>query len=524
MGECYICGEETDFGKKNFGSGEWIYLCCRACDDEYDPYEAESFEAETWGVQIYDTDLTMADVKKMLKDAGIKTKGSVRKIGNGYGYYFKFDSSHQSKFERAFNKFGKVGNYEYEAESFGAEVRGHTLYPYNDCEVCGENFNKLIICDGCAYQVCDTDAKDNMVEFDGSKKGLRKKAHYCKKCNSKNAESFGAEDMITITGIDWETDGEDFDLPTTMKVPADLENDEIADYLSDQIGWLVNGFVMGAESLEDYTPEELATSNVNVGDITVDAGKGGYGAESFTWGGQIYDTDDDEDEGVCKFCEVRRAALNGACNPCRVKKGLRPYVFEKGYDDNMYCFSCNTKMKGYGEGHYCEKCDNPKITKMDSETFDVEYDFQNQAITTVEADDERDAWNKFGMYGVEEDWDIVDVRGAETFDAEGEPTISYWQLSKSGPFNSSEANISVDFEGRKFGGKISEFDDEGNQVFGVESFDADWDNAPYGSWDEAWSDDVSFPMDKKPDRLWLKNLSVIAVLAGAILVGKQTRK
>lgn len=46
MGECYICGEETDKGKRNFGSGEWIYLCSRACDDEYDPYRAESFEAE----------------------------------------------------------------------------------------------------------------------------------------------------------------------------------------------------------------------------------------------------------------------------------------------------------------------------------------------------------------------------------------------------------------------------------------------------------------------------------------------
>ena len=58
----------------------------------------------------------------------------------------------------------------------------------------------------------------------------------------------GAEDMITVTEIDWETDGEDIDLPTTMDVPADLEEDEIADYLSDQKGWLVNGFVMGAES------------------------------------------------------------------------------------------------------------------------------------------------------------------------------------------------------------------------------------------------------------------------------------
>ena len=85
-------------------------------------FDAESFEAETWGVQIYDTDLTMADVKKMLKEAGIKTKGSVRKIGNGYGYYFNFDSSHHSKFEKAFKKFGKAGNYEYEAESFEGEV------------------------------------------------------------------------------------------------------------------------------------------------------------------------------------------------------------------------------------------------------------------------------------------------------------------------------------------------------------------------------------------------------------------
>ena len=62
------------------------------------------------------------------------------------------------------------------------------------------------------------------------------------------------------------------------------------------------------------------------------------------------------------------------------------------------------------------------------------------------------------------------VQQAETFEAEGEPTISYWQLSKSGPFNSSEANISVDFEGRKFGGKLSEFNDEGNQVFGADNF------------------------------------------------------
>ncbi len=59
-------------------------------------------------------------------------------------------------------------------------------------------------------------------------------------------------------------------------------------------------------------------------------------------------------------------------------------------------------------------------------------------------------------------------KSAESFDAEGEPTISYWQVSKNNPYRMSEADISVDFEGRKFGGKISEFDEEGNQVFDAE--------------------------------------------------------
>jgi glutamyl/glutaminyl-tRNA synthetase len=59
-------------------------------------------------------------------------------------------------------------------------------------------------------------------------------------------------------------------------------------------------------------------------------------------------------------------------------------------------------------------------------------------------------------------------KSAESFDAEDEPTISYWQVSKNNPYRMSEADISVDFEGRKFGGKISEFDEEGNQVFDAE--------------------------------------------------------
>ena len=221
---------------------------------------------------------------------------------------------------------------------------------------------------------------------------------------------------------------------------------------------------------------------------------------------------------------------------------------------------------------HCNKCDYSEIMDWDAETFDVEYDFQNQAITTVEADDEREAWNKFGMYGVEEDWDIVDVRGAETFDADSKCDRlwdcktcerckshcgcgNYKKLRRTNMRKMYGKNIFTPdtrcgFDAESFGaetpcavmvwrdGALTECgwwneknepcvyhpDGKDGIEVGEETFDADWDNAPYGSWDEAWSDDVSFPTDKKPDRLWLKNLSVIAVLAGAILVGKQTRK
>jgi len=53
---------------------------------------------------------------------------------------------------------------------------------------------------------------------------------------------------MRVKQIDWETDGVEVELPTAVTVPSDLEEDEIADYLSDQYGWLVNGFVMEAES------------------------------------------------------------------------------------------------------------------------------------------------------------------------------------------------------------------------------------------------------------------------------------
>ena len=41
------------------------------------------------------------------------------------------------------------------------------------------------------------------------------------------------------TGIEWETDGEDVDLPEEVEIPENVSDDDIADYLSDKYNFLV---------------------------------------------------------------------------------------------------------------------------------------------------------------------------------------------------------------------------------------------------------------------------------------------
>jgi hypothetical protein len=47
---------------------------------------------------------------------------------------------------------------------------------------------------------------------------------------------------MLVTRIIWETDGEEIDLPTEVEVEDGLDDDAIADYLSDTYGWLVIAF------------------------------------------------------------------------------------------------------------------------------------------------------------------------------------------------------------------------------------------------------------------------------------------
>ena len=49
---------------------------------------------------------------------------------------------------------------------------------------------------------------------------------------------------MIVSDIKWETDGEVVELPTEVEVDDDLDEDEIADYLSDEYGWLVESFAL----------------------------------------------------------------------------------------------------------------------------------------------------------------------------------------------------------------------------------------------------------------------------------------
>ena len=49
---------------------------------------------------------------------------------------------------------------------------------------------------------------------------------------------------MTITDIIWDTDNENVALPTEVEVEDQLTDEEVADYLSDTYGYLVEGFAM----------------------------------------------------------------------------------------------------------------------------------------------------------------------------------------------------------------------------------------------------------------------------------------
>lgn len=98
----------------------------------------------------------------------------------------------------------------------------------------------------------DIEGEDNICEPCSSKwiydEGPEGEGYY--RVSAMKAETFN--DERRIYNINWDTDGEIIpedgegnELPQSVLVPSELEEDEIADYLSDKYGWKVLGFVHG---------------------------------------------------------------------------------------------------------------------------------------------------------------------------------------------------------------------------------------------------------------------------------------
>ena len=63
---------------------------------------------------------------------------------------------------------------------------------------------------------------------------------------------------MLVSNIKWETDGEEIDLPTEVEVEDGLDDDQIADYLSDTYGWLVISFALPMDDDDrDYFGEHV---------------------------------------------------------------------------------------------------------------------------------------------------------------------------------------------------------------------------------------------------------------------------
>ncbi len=68
--------------------------------------------------------------------------------------------------------------------------------------------------------------------------------------------------------INWCKDGADVELPKAVVIPYDVEEDDIADYLSDRFGFLVNSFAIDYES--ELNPNNKAEFAGQVIDIFED--------------------------------------------------------------------------------------------------------------------------------------------------------------------------------------------------------------------------------------------------------------
>ena len=178
-----------------------------------------------------------------------------------------------------------------------------------------------------------------------------------------NGASFN-ESVRYATNIDWEIDGDNKtkeELPKKVEIPQDVTEDNVADWLSDKYGWLVNSVSITESANDRYQVREFDGPGAKFG---------------------VYDTKQK------KFVQKgSKKVMIASCNDLNKKASLKESVK----------FKKKTKKEKKSEERVimqqgnvtCLKKDNKFKVFEDADTNLVEYDNQEEAM--------RDALNRCGV-------------------------------------------------------------------------------------------------------------------------------
>lgn len=105
---CVVCDEKTEMGAYSYGKGEWVSICSKDCELDYDDYEAESFEADAESFSA-PSHCASCGWNLVQVPIGTETKWGVAIEGNQYYY------NH--------NACKGIGKLPIKAESFDAQTK-----------------------------------------------------------------------------------------------------------------------------------------------------------------------------------------------------------------------------------------------------------------------------------------------------------------------------------------------------------------------------------------------------------------
>ena len=187
-----------------------------------------------------------------------------------------------------------------------------------------------------------------------------------------------------------------------------------------------------------------------------------------------------ETESFCSSCGSHKRAEGCGCMAAETFEAETPIPLPKDEEGDI-CDGCDKEGEfqtwAYNHGAFCKECIERIKRENADPTLHAEYDFQNRAITTVEADNKDDAYEGLAVSDLEdEDWVIVDVREAEDFEEE-KSTCRCGKDIANQKCKMCGSSICSDCDGYYYNNCIECFGSRWNAESSPSSFDISWEDA-----------------------------------------------